>query len=164
MDALRQITDEFVAALAPLIDAAQDPEKLQDLLAELGWTPHSVPQPVREALASGASLLDVIGSGADLIESPEAVARLTRLAAAVNAIANSPDNAFPGGIDVASFKATIARDLLDYALVAHLLHHRSRLGDVLKLAGILRVTDTPLLAHANATSSMKSPGTVWGRC
>ncbi len=143
MDALRRITDELIAALAPLIDAARDPEKLQGLLAELGWTPNSVPQPVREALASGASLLDVIGSGADTIESPEAVARVTRLAAAVNAIANSPDNAFPGGIDVASFKATIARDLLDYALAAHLLHHRTRLGDVLKLAGILRVTDTP---------------------
>ena len=143
MDALRQITDELIAALAPLIDAARDPEKLQGLLAALGWTPNSVPQPVREALASGASLLDVIGSGADTIESPEAVARVTRLAAAVNAIASSPDNAFPGGIDVASFKATIARDLLDYALVAHLLHHRTRLGDVLKLAGILRVTDTP---------------------
>ncbi|MFN8059514.1 MAG: DUF6603 domain-containing protein [Vicinamibacterales bacterium] len=145
MDALRRITDELIEAFAPLIDAAQDPEKLQVLLAALGWTPNSMPEPVRGALASGAGLLDVIRSGADPIESPEAVARVTRLAAAVNAIANSPDNAFPGGIDVASFKATIARDLLDYALVAHLLHHRSRLGDVLKLAGILRVTDTPAL-------------------
>jgi hypothetical protein len=143
MDALRRIADELIEALAPLIDAARDAENLQRLLADLGWTPNSVPHPVRDALASGASLLDVIASGADPLESPEAVAGVTRLAAAVNAITNSPDNAFPGGIDVATFKATIARDLLDYALVAHLLHHRSRLGDVLKLAGILRVTDTP---------------------
>jgi len=143
MDALRQVADELIAALAPLVDAARDPEKLQGLLAELGWTPNSVPQPIREALTSGARLLDVIGSGADPIESPEAIALVTRLAAAVNAIATSPDNAFPGGVDVASFKTTIARDLLDYALAAHLLHHRSRLGGVLKLAGLLRVTDTP---------------------
>ena len=143
MEALRQIADELIEALAPLVDAARDPEKLQGLLAELGWTPNSVPQPVREALASGARLLDVIGSGADPIESAEVVALVTRLAAAVNAIANSPDNAFPGGIDVATFKATIARDLLDYAFAAHLLHHRSRLGAVLKLAGLLRLIDTP---------------------
>ena len=143
MDTLRQIADEVIEALAPLVDAAQDPEKLQGLLANLGWTPNAVPQPVREALASGASLLDLIGSGAEPIDSVEAVARVTRLAAAVNAIANSPDNAFPGGIDVATFKATIARDLLDYAFAAHLLHNRSELGALLKLAGILRLTDTP---------------------
>jgi Family of unknown function (DUF6603) len=143
MEALRQIADELIAALAPLVDGARDPEKLQSLLAQLGWTPNSVPQPVRDALASGARLLDVIGSGADPIEAAEVVALVTRLAAAVNAIANSPDNAFPGGIDVATFKATIARDLLDYAFATHLLHHRTRLGLVLKLAGLLRLVDTP---------------------
>jgi hypothetical protein len=87
-------------------------------------------------------LLDVIGSGGDPIESAEAIALVTRLAAAVNAIANSTDNSFPGGVDVATFKATIARDLLDYAFAAHLLHHRA-LGTVLKLAGLLRVINTP---------------------
>src|SRR4029450_9945522 len=134
MEALRQIADELIAALAPLVAAARDPERLQGLLSELGWTPNSVPQPLREALASGARLLDVLGSGADAIESVEAVALITRLAAAVNAIANRSDNSFPGGLDVPTFKATIARDLLDYAFAAHLLHHRA-LGTVLKLAG-----------------------------
>src|SRR5262245_30680341 len=112
MNALRQIADELVAALAPLLDGAQDPEALRALLSELGWTPTSVPQPVREALAAGAGVLNAIGPEAESIDASEAIARVTRLAAAINAIANSPDGDFPGGLDVASFKATIARDLL----------------------------------------------------
>src|SRR5690349_14613568 len=98
MNALRQITDELVAALAPLLDGAHDPEALRALLSELGWTPNSVPQPVRDALTAGAGLLDALGPDSENIDASDALARVTRLVAAINAIANSPDGDFPGGL------------------------------------------------------------------
>ena len=143
MDALRDITDELITALAPLIDAAREPQKLQALLADLGWTPNSVPQPLRDLALVGEELIELIGTGGESFDSAQAIDSVKRLTEAINAIANNPDNAFPSGVDIATFKATIARDLLDYLLVAHLLRNHNRIGAVLKLAGLIRLIDTP---------------------
>jgi hypothetical protein len=142
MDALRDIVDELITALAPVIDAAQDPARLQALLADLGWTPNAAPQPLRDLVSAGADLVTAIGPDGQF-ESSKAIDAVKRLTEAIDAIANNPDNAFPAGVEVATFKATIARDLLDYILVAYLLRHRTRIGSLLKLAGLIRLVDTP---------------------
>ena len=55
----------------------------------------------------------------------------------------NPIPVFPGAIDVASFKATIGRDLFDYLIVNHLLQNHHRVGGLLRLAGLIRLVDTP---------------------
>ena len=41
MEALRDIIKELIAALVSLVDAAHDPDGLQALLKDLGWSPTS---------------------------------------------------------------------------------------------------------------------------
>jgi hypothetical protein len=142
MEALRDIVDELMTALSPVIDAAQEPAELQALLANLGWTPNSAPQPLRDLVSAGADLVQAIGTDGNF-ETSKAIDAVKRLTEAINAITNNPDNAFPAGVDVATFKATIARDLLDYILVSYLLRHQTRIGAVLKLAGLIRLVETP---------------------
>jgi hypothetical protein len=66
-----------------------------------------------------------------------------RLVDAVNAIRNLADGQLPAGIDLTTFRATIARDLLDYAVVNYLLTNRHKVGGVLKIAGFIRETPVP---------------------
>src|SRR5882724_11311982 len=99
MEALRDIADELITALAPLIDAAQDPSKLQALLADLGWTPNAPPQPLRDLVSAGAELVELIGADDQSFQASNAIDAVKRLAEAINAIANNPDNAFPSGVD-----------------------------------------------------------------
>ncbi len=142
-DALAIICSEFMEALAPLINAADDPTRLQALLAELGWTPNSVPRPLQALADAGAELIDLIGTDPADLDATDAFGKIAQLINAIIAIANNPDAAFPGGIDVAAFKSTIGRELLDYVVVEHLLCNHQRIGGILKLAGLLRLIPVP---------------------
>jgi hypothetical protein len=145
IEALRALVDEVMLALGPLVDRARDPQALVDLLADLGWTVSSVPRPLLEIAAEGAALVDTIGSADDEIALVDALAAVKRLVAAVNAIRSRPDREFPAGIDVAAFKETVGRDLLDSVLVDYLLRNRRPIGILLKLAGIIRLVETPAM-------------------
>ncbi|HWZ73614.1 MAG TPA: DUF6603 domain-containing protein, partial [Casimicrobiaceae bacterium] len=142
-DALRGVIDEMALVLAPLVDAAQAPETFTRLLADLGWTAASVPQPLLDLAQAGSSLLDAIGSDPDEISTGHLLVAIAGMVDAIDAIRTRPDNAFPSGIDVASFKQTIGRDLLDYCVVEYLLGRRFRIGRLLKLAGIVRLIEMP---------------------
>jgi hypothetical protein len=141
--ALRGLIDEVILALGPLIDAAQDPQSLKSLLADLGWTVESVPQPLLELAAAGSDLASIIGSDSSEGSPAHAIQSIKRLVDAINAVRTKPDSDFPTDIDVASFKATIGRDLLDYLFVDYLLRNRHQIGGVLRLAGLIRLVDTP---------------------
>lgn len=143
VEAFRDILDEVIAALGPLVDAARDPQDLMTLLADLGWTPNSAPQPLHDLAQAGAELIALIGADPAGIPALQAIDAVKRLVDAVNAIQSKPGALFPGGIDVASFKATIGRDLLDYIFVEHLLRNRHQIGGLLKLAGLIRLVETP---------------------
>jgi hypothetical protein len=138
-DAIAIICAEFMEALAPLINAADDPDKLIALLAELGWTPNSVPKPLQDLADAGADLIDLIGTDPAALDTTDALGKVAQLLNAINAIVNNPDGAFPSGIDAATFKATIGRELLDYVVVEHLLVNHERIGGLLKLAGLIRL-------------------------
>src|SRR5690349_12298414 len=144
IEALRAVVDEAILVLAPLVEAAQSPDALLQLLATLGWTPASVPQPLTALAGAGASLLDLIDADEDATQAPQLLTAIGHLVDAINAIHAQPDSVFPTGIDVAAFKQTIGRDLLDYCVVEYLLRHRFRIGRVLKLAGIVRVFEVPV--------------------
>ncbi len=143
IEALRGVIDEAVLLLAPLVEAAQSPDDLLRLLAKLGWTPASVPQPLADLATAGGAVLDVIDADTDEVSAPEVLTAIGRLIDAINAINAQPENAFPDGVDIAAFKQTIARDLLDYCVVEYLLRHRFRIGRLLKLMGIVRLFEVP---------------------
>lgn len=141
-EALRDIASELTTALAPLIDAARDADALKALLSDLGWTPNSLPQPLLDIAASGAELVELIAEG-ESASGERLIAAVKRLVQAIAAIRNLPDAAFPTGLDLAEFKSTLARDLLDYLLVEYLLDRHPAIGAPLKLAGLIRLTNTP---------------------
>ena len=141
--ALSDIIDEMILALGPLVDATQDSQMLSGLLAKLGWTPNSVPRPLIELASAGSDLVNIIGSDPGEVSPEQAIDSVKRLVDAINAIRTLPDTDFPSGIDIAAFKATIGRDLLDYLLVDYLLLSRPKVGGLLKLAGLIRLVQAP---------------------
>jgi uncharacterized protein DUF6603 len=140
---LRGAMDEMVLLLAPLVGAAEEPDAFARLLAELGWTVASVPTPLLELATAGSTLIDVLWSEPDDVSAQQVLDAIGAVAAAVEDIHAAPDSAFPSSVDVASFKQTIGRDLLDYCVVEYLLHDRFKLGRVLKLVGVVQLIDTP---------------------
>src|SRR5688572_1977625 len=166
MEALRQIIKELIAALTPLIDAAHDPNALEALFKDLGWTPTSAVNLPPELTQAGSSLVNLnasinVSDGAEVdIPITDLVNAIKRLVDAINAIRNIPDGAFPAGIDVPAFKLNIARDLIDYTFVEHLQQDRHRLGGALKLAGIIR--ETPVPASGSRAARVKRE-VMWNR-
>ena len=124
--ALRGLVDEMLDALAPLVDAAGDPDALTFLLSELGWTPASIPKPLSDLAAAGSKLVGLLEADPDSVTLPQALDAIAALVTAIDTIRAQPDAAFPTGIDIAAFKSTIGRDLFDYLLVEHLLTSASR--------------------------------------
>ena len=143
IEALLPVVEEVVLALAPLLEAADSPDQARWLLSELGWTPASIPHPIVDLAAAGSDLVNVISSDADVATAQQSLAAVGGLLAAINEISQGPDAAFPSGVDVAEFKATIGPDLLDYLLVEHLLRHHYGVGAVLLLTGFIRLVPQP---------------------
>jgi hypothetical protein len=157
-DALSNVIDEAIEAVEHLIDIAQDPEALRVFLGEFGWTPQSLPQPFADVASAGAALLNAVTSDSgDAASAPQALSAIKNLVTTINAIRSQPDTAFPDGIDVAAFKQTIGRDLLDYILVEHLLRNRYPLGGLLQLAGIIRLVPTPASGLRQAYTRREIP-------
>jgi hypothetical protein len=138
IDALRDIAAEFGDIFGPLITAAEDPGTFVDLLAELGWTVAAVPKPITDLIGSGSDLVNAWLEDASAAVLLSAIQKFVR---ALGAIASRPDSDFTNDVDIATFRQTIGRDLLDYAVCEHLLTNRSRIGLSLQLAGVIRLTD-----------------------
>lgn len=143
IEALLPVVDEVVLALAPLLGAADSPDQFRWLLAELGWTPASIPQPLVDLATAGSELVNLISADADVTTVQQSLTAVGSLLAAINEIEQAPDAAFPSGVDVAAFKATIGPDLLDYLLVEHLLRRHYGIGAVLLLTGFVRLVPQP---------------------
>jgi len=147
MRALRDIIDDVILAFGPLVYTAQDPQRFKDLLADLGWTVTSVPQPLLDFATAGSDLVGTIEADRGEISPTHLIDSVKRLVDAIDGIRTKPDAAFPSGIDAASFKATIGRDLLDYFIVEHLLRNRYKIGYLFKLAGIVGLVETPAIGQ-----------------
>src|SRR4051812_5405109 len=117
MEALRDFIADVILAFGSLVYTAQDPQKLEELLAEFGWAASSVPQPLLELSTAGSELMDTIQSDPGEVSLTQAIGSLKPLTDAIRAISTRSDGDFPSGIDVATFKVTIGRDLLDYFIV-----------------------------------------------
>jgi hypothetical protein len=140
-DPLRALVDEVVLVFAPLVEVAQEPDDFVDLLGDLGWTVSSIPAPLLELATAGSALLDTIGADPGDVPTTAVLSAIASLAAAVEAIHGAPDSVFPSSVDTTAFKQTIGRDLLDYCVVEYLLARRPKVGSLLKLAGIVQLTD-----------------------
>lgn len=158
-DALRDIASELTAALAPAIDAARSANALSALLSELGWTPDSLPQPFVDIAESGAELIHLVGD-VESADGQRLISAIKRLVEAIESIRSRPDAAFPTGVDVAEFKATLSRDLLDFLIVEYLLGRRPTVGSILKLAGLIRVTNAAAVGQRHARLRRE---VVWSR-
>jgi hypothetical protein len=142
IDSLRGAIDEVVLLLTPLVRAADAPEDMLRLLGELGWRADSVPPPLADLGGAGADLIDAIVQG-DELPAPAVLAAVGKFIAAIDAIRKRADTDFPDGVDIAAFRQTIGRDLLDYCVVEYLLGPRFRIGRLLKLIGLVRLFEVP---------------------
>ena len=150
IEALRTLCDEVILTFGPLVDAANDPQRLIDVLNDLGWPAKSAPAPLLELAASGADMVNTIGAEAEQFTVAQRVASIRKLIDALNAIPAAPDAAFPPELDAAAFKATVGRDLIDYFVVDHLLRSRRRTGTLLELAGLIQLIDVPAAGSRQA--------------
>jgi hypothetical protein len=149
-EVLRPFCDELIRVFGPLVDAARTPDTIVDLLADLGWDMSAAPQPLLDLATAGSALVDSIGDATDQPAVTNVVASIKKFFDALNTIAAAPDSAFPASIDVATFKQTIGRELIDYFVVDHLLRRSTRVAGLLQLAGIIRLINTPATATRNA--------------
>jgi len=161
-DAIRGLIDEMALVLAPLVEAAQAPEDFTRLLAALGWTTSSIPAPLLDLATAGADLFDALD--ADDVTTVTILGAIGKLIDGIDAIHAQPDSVFPSSVDVASFKETIGRDLLDYCVVEYVLRHRFKAGRLLKLAGIVQVNAVPAVglrgAHVERRVQWSRVGTL----
>jgi hypothetical protein len=139
--AIRGFIDEAALVLSPLLDV-ESPDDVVRLLAKLGWTVASVPAPIADLTTAGADLLAALDGGDDATTTEELLAAIAKIVDAIEAIRARPDNAFPGTVDVASFKATIGATC-STCVVEYLLRYRVRIGRVLKVVGIVQVVNAP---------------------
>ncbi|HKE93515.1 MAG TPA: DUF6603 domain-containing protein [Povalibacter sp.] len=150
IEALRTLCDEVILTLAPLVDATRDPQRLIDVLQDLGWPAQSAPAPLLDVGTAGADMVNTIGSDPEEFSITQRIASIRKLIDAINAIAAAPDAAFPPELEAGAFKATVGRDLIDYSVVDHLLRSRRRMGTLLELAGIIQLTDAPAAGSRQA--------------
>ena len=123
-------------------------------MRELGWDPTDIPAPFLSLATAGERIVDLLG--ADDFGDQEVVALLevvVRVAVAVHALESTPVPSFPDAAGAAEFWSTIARELLDSLLIAHLVARRTALSGALKLLGLVR--ETPLEATPTRMARVK---------
>lgn len=108
----------------------------------LGWDIAAVP-PALEPMSAPAEQISVAMGDGEVTaeETPQLLAALLGFFAALRTVPTQPAGSFPPGLDVAAFKSEFPRQLIDYLVADHLLRRQQGWGELLKLAGVLRLED-----------------------
>jgi hypothetical protein len=158
-----RILAEVGQALLPLRDATASPDAFAGLLLELGWSVTDLPQPLRDLGTSADTLYDSLrrllgdgglntGSGAGsggadpasaVDETARVLAAVQRVVAAVRAIANAPDSAFPPALLADGFKTTFPLQLIDFLVITYLQRYHPKIGFALRALGVAKATYVP---------------------
>jgi hypothetical protein len=138
------LATEVGSALEPVARALRTPSAFAGFMERLGWSFGAVP-PALEPLAPPAEQISATMGNGEVTaeETPQLLAGVVGLFAALRAVPSQPAASFPAGLDVAAFKSEFPQQLVDYLVVDHLLRRQAGWGHLLKLVGILRLEDVP---------------------
>jgi hypothetical protein len=141
-DTLAALVEELGLALAPLTDALDGPGPFTELMFTLGWDMTSVPPALAALEAPARSVSELVEGGE--IDAESAPALLQAIGSALGAISDlGSATGLPGTVDAAAFVAEFPRQLVDYLAVEYLLDYQPRVGELLKLAGVIRLVEVP---------------------
>lgn len=141
-DTLAVIATEIGSALEPVATALRSPQSFAAFMERLGWNFTAVP-PALSALTAPAEQIALLlrDGGVSTGEIPQLLAAIANFSATVSAIPSQAASNFPAGLDVAAFKNEFPRQIIDYLVVDYLLRRQPGWGNLLKLAGVLRLED-----------------------
>jgi hypothetical protein len=154
IDALQDLADEFLNALADVAVVASDEDIFVGRMRELGWDAAAIPAPFLTLATAGERIIDLLS--AEDFEDQAVLGLLetvVRVVDAVHRLQTTPLPAFPSAGTATEFWSTIAREFLDALLVDHLVSRRPTLSATLKLLGLVR--ETPLDATAARLAHVK---------
>src|SRR5438105_10178210 len=150
-DTISSLGAEIGSAFEPLALAFRSPEGFSGLMERMGWQFNSIPAALNSIRTPAESIAAIIRAGEfDSSEMPQLLAAVAALIAAANAVASQPAGSFPPGLDVAAFKNEFPRQLIDYLVVDYLLRRQPGWGNLLKLAGVLRLEEVAASASRPA--------------
>src|SRR5215218_1100017 len=141
-DTLTIIAEEIGLALRPLQELVETPEDAESFLKDLGWDTNGPVQSVQDLVTVAAPVAAILESGEINTGNVQALlAAIKNLVTAIEALSTKADAAYANiTATAAEFKADFPRQLPQYLIVEYLLNEHDRVGSLLQLAGLIRVT------------------------
>jgi hypothetical protein len=150
-DTIAVLATEIGAALEPVARSLRSPATFSALMEKLGWDVAAVPPALEPLVAPAEQIAATIQDGeVSAAETPQLLAATTGFCAALRGVRTQPAANFPAGLDVVAFKSEFPQQLVDYLVVDHLLRRQPGWGNLLKLAGVLRLEDVAASASRPA--------------
>jgi hypothetical protein len=141
-DTLAILAEELGLALAPLTEAFEGDGPFTELMRNLGWDMTTVPQALAVLEPPFSSVSEIVERGE--IDVDTAPALLQSIGSALSAVSGlGSATGLPGTVDQAAFVAEFPRQLVDYLAVEYVLDYQPRVGEALKLAGVIRLVEEP---------------------
>lgn len=141
-DTLAELAEELGLALAPLTEALEGDAPFTELMANLGWSMTTPPPALATLHAPAQNVSDLATNGEiDSASSPGLIQAIGSALAAISGLGSA--TGLPGTVDEAEFVAEFPRQLVDYLAVEYLLDYQPQIGELLKLAGVIRLVEVP---------------------
>jgi hypothetical protein len=141
-DTLAALAEQLGLAIAPLTEALEADGPFTELMANLGWVMTSIPPQLAALKAPAQAVSELVETG--VIDTTTVPGLLQAIGSALRAISDlGSATGLPGTVDAAQFVAEFPRQLVDYLAVEYLLDYQPRLGELLKLAGAIRLVPVP---------------------
>jgi hypothetical protein len=136
------LVEELGLAIAPLTTALESPGSFTDLMLNLGWDLTSVPPALATLEAPAQSVAELVESGEiDTASAPQLLQAIRSTLGAISDLGSA--TGLPATVDATEFVAEFPRQLVDYLAVEYLLDYQPRIGELLKLAGVIRLVEVP---------------------
>ena len=141
-DTLAALAEELGLAIAPVTRALEDEGSFTELMLNLGWDMTTVPSALAALQPPAQTVVELVETGD--IDSDSAPALLQAIGSALGAISDvGSATGLPGTVDAAQFVAEFPRQLVDFLAIEYLLDYQPRIGELLKLAGVIRLVEVP---------------------
>jgi hypothetical protein len=141
-DTLAALAEELGLAIAPLTRALEDTGSFTELMLNLGWDLTTVPSALATLQAPAQSIAEIVETGEiDAASAPELLQAIGSALGAISDLGSA--TGLPGSVDATQFVAEFPRQLVDYLAIEYLLDFQPRIGELLKLAGVIRLVEVP---------------------
>ena len=139
-DTLAVLAEELGRALQPLSGAVQNPDSFASLMGLLGWDLATIPEAFAGMSPPLRTIADVLEGGTiDAAAAPGLLQAIGSAFSSIDAVGSA------GGLP-AGLAAEMPRQLVDYLAVEYLLDYQPRIGELLKLIGVIRLTEVAATA------------------